>query len=102
MVRSGWMKKTLSGHEAIARGAFEARVKVAAVYPGTPSTEILETIAQEYKEIYAEWSPRWRKESKDQFRQLTMNNGLKVVLKESHTAPVVALPIGVKIGSADG
>ena len=51
------MKKILSGNEAMARGAFEAGVKVAAAYPGTPSTEILETIAREYKEIYAEWSP---------------------------------------------
>ena len=50
------MKKIMSGNEAIARGAFEAGVKVAAAYPGTPSTEILETIAKEYKEIYAEWS----------------------------------------------
>jgi indolepyruvate ferredoxin oxidoreductase alpha subunit len=51
------MKKIMSGNEAMARGAFEAGVKVAAAYPGTPSTEILETIGQEYKEIYAEWSP---------------------------------------------
>jgi len=51
------MKKIMSGNEAIARGAFEAGVKVAAAYPGTPSTEILETIAREYKDIYAEWSP---------------------------------------------
>src|SRR4030066_1666689 len=51
------MKKILSGNEAIARGAFEAGVKVAAAYPGTPSTEILEKISQEYKEIYSEWSP---------------------------------------------
>ena len=47
----------MSGNEAIARGAFEAGVKVAAAYPGTPSTEILENIAEEYKDIYAEWSP---------------------------------------------
>ncbi len=47
----------MSGNEAIARGAYEAGVKVAAAYPGTPSTEILETIAEEYKDIYAEWSP---------------------------------------------
>jgi indolepyruvate ferredoxin oxidoreductase alpha subunit len=51
------MKKVMTGNEAIARGAFEAGVKVAAAYPGTPSTEILETIAREYKDIYAEWSP---------------------------------------------
>jgi indolepyruvate ferredoxin oxidoreductase alpha subunit len=51
------MKKIMSGNEAMARGAFEAGVKVAAAHPGTPSTEILESIAKEYKEIYAEWSP---------------------------------------------
>lgn len=51
------MKKILSGNEAIARGAYEAGVKVAAAYPGTPSTEILENIAEEYKDIYSEWSP---------------------------------------------
>src|SRR5512136_1182717 len=51
------MKKVMTGNEAFARGAFEAGVKVAAAYPGTPSTEILETIAREYKNIYAEWSP---------------------------------------------
>lgn len=44
------------GNEAIARGAFEAGVKVSAAYPGTPSTEISEAIVK-YKEIYAEWSP---------------------------------------------
>ncbi|MCE5255093.1 MAG: indolepyruvate ferredoxin oxidoreductase subunit alpha [Actinomycetia bacterium] len=46
----------LSGNEAIARGAWEAGVKLAAAYPGTPSTEILETLA-EYEDVYCEWSP---------------------------------------------
>ena len=50
------MKKLMLGNEAIARGAFEAGVKVSAAYPGTPSTEISETIAK-YNEIYAEWAP---------------------------------------------
>ena len=51
-------KVLLSGNEAIARGAFEAGVTLAAGYPGTPSTEILENIAEKYKDvIYAEWSP---------------------------------------------
>lgn len=50
------MKKMMSGNEAIARGAFEAGCTVAAAYPGTPSTEILENIAT-YKEIYSEWAP---------------------------------------------
>lgn len=44
------------GNEAIARGAYEAGVKVSAAYPGTPSTEISENIVK-YPEIYAEWSP---------------------------------------------
>ncbi|WP_243373966.1 indolepyruvate ferredoxin oxidoreductase subunit alpha [Geotalea sp. SG265] len=50
------MKEILSGNEAIARGAFEAGVKVASAYPGTPSTEILENIVQ-YKNIDASWAP---------------------------------------------
>ncbi|HEY5501481.1 MAG TPA: thiamine pyrophosphate-dependent enzyme [Candidatus Humimicrobiaceae bacterium] len=48
-------KAILTGNEAIARGAYEAGVKVAAAYPGTPSTEILENIAK-YKSIYSQWS----------------------------------------------
>jgi len=51
------MKRLLSGNEAVARGAFEAGVKLASAYPGTPSTEILETIAEKFPSIYAEWSP---------------------------------------------
>lgn len=52
------MKSILSGNASIARGAYEAGVMVAAAYPGTPSTEILEEIAASYpaSEIYAEWS----------------------------------------------
>ena len=46
----------MSGNEAIARGAFEAGVKVATAYPGTPSTEILENIIS-YKGIDASWAP---------------------------------------------
>jgi indolepyruvate ferredoxin oxidoreductase alpha subunit len=48
----------LNGDEAVARGAVEASVKLAASYPGTPSTEILEAIAEVAKDfgIHAEWS----------------------------------------------
>ena len=49
-------KKIMLGNEAIARGAYEAGVKVSAAYPGTPSTEISENLVK-YEEIYAEWSP---------------------------------------------
>ena len=43
------------GNEAIARGAWEAGVQVAAAYPGTPSTEIVTSLAR-YDGVYAEWS----------------------------------------------
>jgi len=48
----------LNGDEAVARGAVEAGVQLAASYPGTPSTEILEAIAEVAKKfgIHAEWS----------------------------------------------
>lgn len=49
-------KKVMLGNEAIARGAYEAGVKVSAAYPGTPSTEISENLVK-YPEIYCEWSP---------------------------------------------
>src|SRR5512135_1912772 len=49
-------KLLLSGNEALAQGAFEAGVKVASAYPGTPSTEILETLCS-YEGVYAVWAP---------------------------------------------
>jgi indolepyruvate ferredoxin oxidoreductase, alpha subunit len=49
------MKKLLSGNEALALGAYHAGVRVAAAYPGTPSTEILEAMAA-YPDLHAEWS----------------------------------------------
>ena len=49
-------REILSGNEAIARGAWEAGVRLAAAYPGTPSTEILEELAK-YEDVYCEWSP---------------------------------------------
>ena len=45
----------LLGNEGIARGALEAGVAVAAGYPGTPSTEVIETLMKE-KDRYVEWS----------------------------------------------
>jgi len=50
------MKKLLTGNEAIARGAYEAGVRFASAYPGTPSTEILENIALYKEDILAEWA----------------------------------------------
>ncbi|MCI6737724.1 MAG: indolepyruvate ferredoxin oxidoreductase subunit alpha [Intestinibacter sp.] len=51
------MKQLMTGNEAIARGAYEAGVKYASAYPGTPSTEILENIALYKNDIVAEWAP---------------------------------------------
>jgi len=49
-------KLWFSGNEALALGAFEASVKVASGYPGTPSTEILENLST-YPAVYSEWAP---------------------------------------------
>lgn len=51
------MKVLMTGNEAIARGAYEAGVKYASAYPGTPSTEILENVATYKDAILAEWAP---------------------------------------------
>jgi indolepyruvate ferredoxin oxidoreductase alpha subunit len=51
------MKKLFTGNEALARGAYEAGVRYASAYPGTPSTEILENAATYKDSILAEWAP---------------------------------------------
>lgn len=50
--------RLLMGNEAIARGALEAGVAVASAYPGTPSTEIITTLAHYARKhpLYVEWS----------------------------------------------
>ena len=55
-------KVIMLGNEAIARGAYEAGVKVSSAYPGTPSTEISEYLVQYRDDVYEEWAPneRWR------------------------------------------
>jgi indolepyruvate ferredoxin oxidoreductase alpha subunit len=49
------LKQLLSGNEAIALGAYHAGISVAAAYPGTPSTEIMESLAK-FEGLYVEWS----------------------------------------------
>lgn len=46
----------MSGNEAVARGAWEAGVRVGVGYPGTPSTEVLENLVK-YDDVYCEWAP---------------------------------------------
>ena len=50
------MKQLMLGNEAVARGLYEAGCMFVSSYPGTPSTEITESIAK-YPEVYAEWAP---------------------------------------------
>ncbi len=50
------MSQLMLGNEAIARGLYEAGCTVVSSYPGTPSTEITESVAK-YDEVYAEWAP---------------------------------------------
>ncbi|MCK6539817.1 MAG: thiamine pyrophosphate-dependent enzyme [Anaerolineales bacterium] len=59
------MREFLLGNEAIARGAWEAGVKFVAGYPGTPSTEIIETLATRYPET----NPRWSANEKVAFEE---------------------------------
>jgi indolepyruvate ferredoxin oxidoreductase alpha subunit len=50
--------RPLTGNEAIARGAWEAGVRVGAAYPGTPSTEIMENLATyPVADLKAQWAP---------------------------------------------
>jgi indolepyruvate ferredoxin oxidoreductase alpha subunit len=49
------LKKLLSGNEALALGAYHAGLKLAAAYPGTPSTEIMENLAK-LPDIHTQWS----------------------------------------------
>jgi len=57
ITQTGDGARPMTGNEAIARGAWEAGCRVAAAYPGTPSTEILENLAKYPSEdLHAQWS----------------------------------------------
>lgn len=54
-------KEFLSGNQAFAHAALEAGVRVCAGYPGTPSSEVIETVAEQHaagnaKGVHVEWS----------------------------------------------
>jgi indolepyruvate ferredoxin oxidoreductase, alpha subunit len=82
------MREFLLGNEAIARGAWEAGVKFAAGYPGTPSTEIIETLATRY----AETNPRWSANEKVAFEEGmgAAIGGLRVLVTMKHVGVNVA------------
>lgn len=57
ITRTGDDTRPMTGNEAIARGVWEAGCRVATAYPGTPSTEILENLAQyPVEDLHAQWS----------------------------------------------
>ncbi len=77
------MEKILQGNFAIARGAWEAGAKGPCAYPGTPSSEILNAIAAQYKDdIRPEWSPN----EKDAGRVVRSAN-LKRLFRETIEEP---------------
>jgi indolepyruvate ferredoxin oxidoreductase, alpha subunit len=82
------MREFLLGNQAIARGAWEAGVKFAAGYPGTPSTEIIETLAVRYPET----NPRWSANEKVAFEEGmgAAIGGLRVLVTMKHVGVNVA------------
>ena len=82
------VKELMSGNEAIARGAYECGARFAAGYPGTPSTEIMESFAT-YPSVYAEWSPN---------EKVAMEVGLGAALAGAK-AMVIMKHVGVNVAA---
>ena len=84
----GTMREFLLGNEAIARGAWEAGVKFVSGYPGTPSTEIIETLAMRFPET----NPRWSANEKVAFEEGmgAAIGGLRVLVTMKHVGLNVA------------
>lgn len=106
------LKLLLMGNEAIARGAVEAGVQVAAAYPGTPSSEIGEVLGEVSKDLglYFEWSTNETiafevaaGASLVGARSMTMmkNAGLNLIMDLFMTLPYGGIKGGLVIVSAD-
>ncbi len=82
------VRELLLGNEAIARGAWEAGVSFASGYPGTPSTEIIETLADRFRET----NPRWSANEKVAFEEGmgAAIGGLRVLVTMKHVGLNVA------------
>lgn len=82
------MRELLLGNQAIARGAWEAGVSFVSGYPGTPSTEIIETLAKRYPET----NPRWSTNEKVAFEEGmgAAIGGLRVLVTMKHVGLNVA------------
>lgn len=103
------MKKLLLGNEAVARGLYEAGVRVVSSYPGTPSTEITEYAAT-YDDIYAEWAPNEKVAAETAIGASLggarafcgmKHVGLNVAADPIYTASYIGVNAGLVVGVAD-
>lgn len=85
---SNKQKVLMLGNEAIARGIYEAGVKVSAAYPGTPSTEISENLVKYKDVLYCEWSPNEKVATEVAFGASTV--GVRSVCSMKHVGVNVA------------
>lgn len=103
-------KVLMLGNEAIARGAYEAGVKVSAAYPGTPSTEISENLVQYKDSLYCEWSPNEKVATEVAFGASTVgvrslcsmkHVGVNVASDPLYTASYIGVGGGMVMVAAD-
>lgn len=103
------MKQLMLGNEAVARGLYEAGCSFVSSYPGTPSTEITETIAK-YPEVYAEWAPNEKVAMESAFGACLAGNrafcgmkhvGLNVAADPLFTISYTGVNAGLVIAVAD-
>ena len=103
------MKKLMIGNEAVARGAYEAGVRVVSSYPGTPSTEITEFCAK-YPEMNCQWAPNEKVAVEVSFgaslagaRALSCMKhvGVNVASDPLYTAAYTGVNAGLVIAAAD-
>ena len=104
------MKTLMLGNEAVARGVYEAGATVASSYPGTPSTEITESIVQYGADIYAEWAPNEKVAFEAAFGAATggarsfcamKHVGLNVAADPLYTASYIGVNAGMVCAVAD-
>lgn len=102
-------KVLMLGNEAVARGLYEAGVTVVSSYPGTPSTEITETVVK-YGEVYSEWAPNEKVAFEVAFGAATggarsfcamKHVGLNVAADPLYTASYIGVNAGMVCAVAD-
>lgn len=103
------MRQLILGNEAVARGLYEAGCSFVSSYPGTPSTEITESIAK-YSEVYAEWAPNEKVAMESAFGASLAGRrsfcgmkhvGLNVAADPLFTISYTGVNAGMVIGVAD-